>query len=256
MRDTSADPMLPLDIGPGERWVLDQVRTHGVTMFVAAMTAASVVASLVLVVATLFLIDGFSDPAFWGRALVLGVLAPIVIAPPLLVVSARLVARLDTASRLLQESAVSDPLTGVRNRRGFFAALGDAGALELEIGMVDVDDFKSINDRFGHATGDTALCMVAAWLEDLIGDDGTVGRLGGDEFAYVTRPGGPVPRPQRHAFRLGDATFTITIGRAVSTDGDTHEALLAADAELYRLKQTRPEPTGRKIRAEERDGET
>lgn len=256
MRDRAADPALTLDLGPGERWVLGQVRSHGVPTFIAVLTAASAVASLLIVVATLVVTDGFSEPDFWGRALVLGVLAPVVIAPPLLAVSARLVAHLDTASALLQESAVSDPLTGVRNRRGFFDAIADATPLELEIGMIDVDDFKSINDRFGHATGDTALCMVAAWLEDLVGADGTVGRLGGDEFAYVTRAGGATARPQRHAFRLGDATFTITIGRAVSTDGDTHAALLAADAELYRLKQTRPEPTWRKIRAEDRDDES
>ena len=247
--------VLPLAVGPGDRWALDQVRRHGVPALIALMTAAAVVAALLVVVASLWVLDGLSDSEYLVRSLVIGGLAPVVIAPPLLIVSARLVAHLDAASQLLQQSAVSDPLTGVSNRRGFFAAV-DAmtGASDLEVGMVDIDDFKTINDLHGHATGDTALCLVAAWLEELVGERGTVGRLGGDEFAYVA-PVDPLrPSPTRHDFRLGDVMFTASIGHARAPSGDLHAALLEADADLYQQKLTRPTPTRSIVRTDRRSG--
>jgi GGDEF domain-containing protein len=253
MRGHEAETAVPLAIGAGERWALDQVRRHGVPAFIGALTTAAIVASLVLVVILLLVLDGSSDTEDWVRAFVIGTLVPVVLAPPLVFVSARLVSHLDAASQLLQESAVSDPLTGVANRRGFFTAL-DAmdGTRDLAVGMIDVDDFKAINDRFGHSTGDTALCMVAAWLEELIGERGTVGRLGGDEFAYVAVIDPDRPSPARHDFRLGDAEFSASIGHARAQDGDLHAALLAADADLYRQKQTRPAPIHPIVRTDRR----
>ena len=254
MREHEPEPELPLTIGAGERWALDQVRRRGVPAFIAVLTAAAIAASLVLVVISLLVLDGFSDTEYWVRSFVIGTLAPAVVAPPLLLVSARLVAHLDTASQLLQESAVTDPLTGVANRRGFFAAL-DArdGTRDLAVGMVDVDNFKAINDRHGHSTGDTALCLIAAWLEELVGEGGTVGRLGGDEFAYVAAVDPDRPSPERHDFRLGDIEFSASIGHARAHDGDLHAALLAADADLYRQKQTRPAPVHPIVRTDRRD---
>lgn len=263
-RGSAAGPTTPaLGLGTGEQWALDQVRRHGVGTFVAWMTLVAIAASVVVVVGSLVVVGAGSDEPHWTRALVIGVLTPIVVGPPILFLSARLVARLDVAIRLLQESVVTDALTGVANRRGFFDALeavetrrAASGGDRVEVAMIDVDDFKAINDARGHPTGDTALCMVAAWLQQEVGDRGIVGRLGGDEFAYVAvvDPSSPPP-PARREFRLDGLEFSVSIGRAQARGGDLHAALLDADADLYRQKQTRaPAVPRRTVRTDQRGG--
>jgi diguanylate cyclase (GGDEF)-like protein len=89
----------------------------------------------------------------------------------------------------LERLSFSDALTGLLNRRGFFAELGrrlprlaragGGGALFY----VDLDNFKPVNDRFGHARGDEALCRVAELLRLGTRPGDLLGRLGGDEFA-------------------------------------------------------------------------
>jgi diguanylate cyclase (GGDEF)-like protein len=256
MRSRTPDATAPvLRLAAGERWALDQVRRRGVGAFVGQLTLVAVVGAVLLIVVALLIFDGFDNRAYWIRSLVVGALIPAIVGPPILLLSARLVAHLDTASRLLQESAVVDPLTGVANRRGFFAALESLEhSGEVEVAMVDVDDFKSINDEYGHAAGDTALCLVAAWLEELVGDAGTVGRLGGDEFAFVATVDERRGAPARHDFRLDDIVFSASIGRAVANDGQVHAALAEADADLYHQKRSRPAPVRRIVRSDQRGG--
>lgn len=230
-----------LALGAGERWALDQVRRHGVAAFIAIMTVGAVVFSGSVVVVTLVLRGDFDDPDYWIPSLLLGTVVPAMLAPPLLLFSARLVARLDTASRLLQASSITDPLTGVANRRGFFAALDRLESDdEIEVAMVDLDSFKLLNDAHGHAAGDDALRAVASWLVDLVGDAGTVGRIGGDEFAFVAIADPFRITPSRQRFDLNHVSFTVSVGRAIGHAGDPQAALLAADAALYEQKQSRP----------------
>ncbi|MFI9211576.1 GGDEF domain-containing protein [Streptomyces sp. NPDC053253] len=95
-----------------------------------------------------------------------------------------LLRRLATARR--------DPLTGLHTRAGWTARaehllIKNANAVVL---LVDLDDFKAINDTHGHAAGDTALTETARRLSDWCGRHGIAARLGGDEFAaIVTDPG-------------------------------------------------------------------
>jgi diguanylate cyclase (GGDEF)-like protein len=95
----------------------------------------------------------------------------------------------------LKEQAIQsdyDALTKVLNRRGFVSRAARLLALAREyqagvaMGFVDLDDFKSINDKLGHALGDAALQGVGARLSEAIRGRGLVGRLGGDEFAFMT----------------------------------------------------------------------
>ena len=91
----------------------------------------------------------------------------------------------------LQALATTDPLTGCMNRRSFFAAFetqwSSAKRYEHSLAciMVDVDRFKSINDRYGHSVGDQVLCHIAGQLKVLARDTDIVCRYGGEEFCIL-----------------------------------------------------------------------
>jgi two-component system cell cycle response regulator len=157
--------------------------------------------------------------------------------------------------------AVTDSLTGVFNRRyldAYFelqararherlapadgAALGESGFALL---MIDVDRFKEINDREGHAAGDAALVGLAAMLMRELREIDTVARIGGDEFAILL-PGTGVAGAEATARRLRErAGVSISVGTAVyGIDGLTGDELArAADAALYAAKSRLVEPT-------------
>jgi diguanylate cyclase (GGDEF)-like protein len=92
----------------------------------------------------------------------------------------------------LRELGRRDELTGLFNRRGFNellnAALANADTSPVGLVVVDLDDFKSVNDEHGHLCGDDVLAEVAGVLRDAVGGSGQVCRLGGDEFAVILAP--------------------------------------------------------------------
>jgi diguanylate cyclase (GGDEF)-like protein len=114
------------------------------------------------------------------------VLIGLLAVSPFLVISQWMLLYQMKLQRRLSNSARTDIMTKLLNRRGFFEKAerilqtGDAVLL-----MVDVDHFKSINDQFGHATGDKCLIEMAKTLNALVGEKGTLGRLGGEEFAVL-----------------------------------------------------------------------
>jgi diguanylate cyclase (GGDEF)-like protein len=144
----------------------------------------------------------------------------------------------------------SDPLTGALNRRGFAERFGaelsdhvrhDGRPLGLIV--IDLDDFKLVNDTRGHAAGDDLLCLVANTLAADLRPSDVLGRLGGDEFAVLLPEAGPGElraAAARLEQRLG-AVAAASIGlAALPADGLDAEALQrAADADLYRAKQRR-----------------
>jgi len=157
----------------------------------------------------------------------------------------------------LRRLATSDPLTGLANRRAFFAD-GDRALQQCvryqrpySAMMLDIDHFKSINDRYGHDVGDQVLKLVAAEMQQQIRQVDMLGRLGGEEFAIIlpeTDLAKAIEVAERiraavEAFSLqteqGRITFTISIGVVGLTDVEaTNDALLQqADALLYRAKQ-------------------
>ena len=160
-------------------------------------------------------------------------------------------------SRRLSRQSLIDPLTGIANRaaieaeaiRAIEGAPRTGGAVSLL--MLDLDHFKAINDRHGHAAGDRVLCATTeAWQALLRGRD-PLGRIGGEEFVVVCADT-TLEQAIVVAERLREATtalrfddidpalrVTVSIGVAQSQrSGDTHEGVLArADAALYRAKQ-------------------
>ena len=153
--------------------------------------------------------------------------------------------------------AERDPLTGMANRRAFNRALGElqhwagtarAGALVL----IDLDNFKQVNDRFGHQRGDEVLRHVARAIRRRVRDTDLVARLGGDEFAVVLQ-GVDAERAQAVAddLRAGireactdlppraalDASVGVASLGPEGRAGDVVELVARADAAMYRAKR-------------------
>lgn len=150
----------------------------------------------------------------------------------------------------LTEQAASDPLTGVHNSRTFRRDLHDAvlamDGSAVSLALIDVDHFKSINDRFGHAVGDEVLIAVVERLRAATADSGELARVGGEEFALLmpglTAQEGHVvlTRALRElaATPIGAVgTVTASAGVGELLEGMTDDALYRlTDALLYEAK--------------------
>jgi len=148
-------------------------------------------------------------------------------------------------------AASIDPLTGLANRRAFqieCARLELASVRDDRIllcGVIDVDDFKSVNDQHGHAAGDEVLRVVATALASAVRPYDITARLGGDEFAFclavrdqasAERKSGKIHRAIMTALQSTDVPATCSLG--ASTGTDFTDTLLTADQTMYHAKQT------------------
>ena len=148
----------------------------------------------------------------------------------------------------LRRQAVTDPLTGLGSRSALRRRL-DTAPGPVTLAVVDLDDFKPINDAHGHDTGDAVLRVVAERLRGAVRADDLVVRYGGDEFAVVFAHQTPVHGAAQLARRIVaviqapialNGTLTITVGASIglataSADTVVHQA----DATLYHAKATK-----------------
>lgn len=160
--------------------------------------------------------------------------------------------------RQLADLAYRDQLTGVASRSATAEAIEDAierlGDEDwAAVIFLDVNKFKSINDRFGHNVGDRVLQDFGARLLSATRQNELVGRWAGDEFVIVTSGRGPTTEAQKVAARLEEVLrepaivdpngdpVTATIGLAVTSDArtGTDELVGAADASMYEIKRAR-----------------
>ncbi|WP_024507476.1 sensor domain-containing diguanylate cyclase [Bradyrhizobium sp. ARR65] len=154
-------------------------------------------------------------------------------------------------TELLEEQATTDELTGLPNRRQLGAFVEELDCLRRSYAalLVDIDHFKSINDRFGHDVGDEVLRSLASVLRSAVSPDQLLARIGGEEFVFVLEGASsdearsfaeevramvqalPVPA-------IGNKPLTVSIGVATtgSEGTDLSAVLKRADDALYRAK--------------------
>ena len=142
---------------------------------------------------------------------------------------------------VLARRADSDPLTGLRHQRPFEVRLNRSLPGRTAVIACDIDDFKQVNDRYGHQAGDEALLALVGALRSALRGDDQLYRIGGDEFAVVMDVKG-VAETRSIARRLLDAArgvgHTVSVGAAIHTVGETgRDTLLRADRALYEAKR-------------------
>jgi diguanylate cyclase (GGDEF)-like protein len=158
----------------------------------------------------------------------------------------------------LGREAAQDGLTGVTTRVLFDGMVGraladhDRHGADVMVAVIDVDDFKSINDTHGHGVGDDALRWVGTRLIEIVGPEGTVGRLGGDEFAVLARvseaDAEALLNDIRHVTDGFAPEFRISVGSTFAEDDDDVSSLLRrADRRMYVVKAARGGPNRRNL---------
>lgn len=154
------------------------------------------------------------------------------------------------ATRRHRLEAQTDSLTGLLNRRALFDRFGKADlSLGTAVLMFDIDHFKQINDRLGHAAGDAVIRHLATILRQNLRDEDSVARIGGEEFCAVLRP-----MPPDHAKAVAEriradfeqatirlvsesTSATVSVGVATSGVDESFSSVLnRADAALYKAK--------------------
>ncbi|HEV8064685.1 MAG TPA: GGDEF domain-containing protein [Acidimicrobiales bacterium] len=159
--------------------------------------------------------------------------------------------RLRTETEFLRQQAFLDDLTGLSNRRGYaryIAGLGARGSDQVAMLLVDVDRFKQVNDRFGHAVGDATLVRLARVLSVAIRVEDLAARLGGDEFVVLLAGAGTGVGAARARAILdaiaqepweelhNDLVVRASIGVVADHPSRCDEMAVRADTELYRAK--------------------
>ncbi|GAA3341362.1 hypothetical protein GCM10020358_32410 [Amorphoplanes nipponensis] len=159
------------------------------------------------------------------------------------------VAQVQQQADQLEDLAMADDLTGLANRRRLEQGLTDGlAAGPLQVALLDLDDFKEVNDALGHAVGDRLLIAVAERLAAAAGPGALVARMGGDEFA-VLLPGAGAAAADEVVARLAgslrmsihagghDLLIGVSIGVADGTGtADPVEVLRRADVAMYAAK--------------------
>ncbi len=161
--------------------------------------------------------------------------------------------QLDHASERLRFEADHDALTGLLNRRAFYAQIDHAIHADnrpFALAYIDLDCFKPVNDEHGHAIGDDVLTRVGERLNYVAGANGVVARLGGDEFCLFV--------PDDQALPAREAALRAELERPLTLDGhhieprlsigwarwpadgtDLDELITCADGRMYRQKGER-----------------
>lgn len=221
-----------------------QIRTRGeLWRFVLVVCLLVLAGSLML--RALILPPDLALRTMWPGAM----MALILSAPLALFIGQRLFHAQQARARL-EHALQHDPLTGVRSRASLYQSAAEAITGGGSVIVADIDHFKGFNDRYGHATGDAALCRFAELLRANCRARDLVARVGGEEFVIVLRGTGQddalivarrlAAQTRQTPVELPDRTLCLTasFGVAPVRPGATlDQAIQQADRALYRAKR-------------------
>jgi len=192
-----------------------------------------------------------------GLAWTVTLACPALIAPTMSWWSFALVLKVDRAHEQLRLQSTLDDLTGLHNRRYFMDKLRDEieraqrDGTPFAVAVIDVDDFKRVNDEHGHLSGDETLRQLTRTCAPLVREVDTLARIGGEEFALLL-PATTAAEAERVVerlrfgvaaarVRLGERSLGITVSIGLTSPGpnarDVNGVLHEADAALYSAKR-------------------
>ena len=165
--------------------------------------------------------------------------------------------RIEAQEHELHKMAFIDPLANCNNRRSFLVNASTTFERSrrynhtFAILFIDIDRFKDINDKYGHAIGDEAIKEMTRICQDNIRDSDVLGRIGGDEFGIILQECGlefAIQTAEKLRERISDhivssdvgiIRFSISVGAAtiVEADKDIYDVLKRADKNLYEAKR-------------------
>lgn len=224
----------------------------GLLATILLVTVAAILASLAVSTAVMWL--GFGGPN--GVSTLVSVVVPLVCAPGFTYVQMHLVQRLQRAQTELHRLSVTDELTGAFNRRHFFSLAGfEQGRAPryqapYAMALLDIDDFKRVNDLYGHLAGDAVLQRVVDTCHQMIRASDVFARFGGEEFVLflpqtdAQAAAELAERLRRHVAQqpvrwgMHELHLTVSVGVAAfsAPAASLHQLVMAADRALYIAK--------------------
>jgi diguanylate cyclase (GGDEF)-like protein len=236
------------------QWLYRLLKQYGTLKSSLILTIASIALSVLLT----NLLNLYTDGRLAVEGTVIAIIVPGIIAPLFSLTQLRLMAQLDRAREAMQRLSITDELTQAFNRRHFIQLAQQEFARAARYGsafsviIFDVDDFKHVNDRHGHAAGDAVLRVVADFCQQTIRAVDVFARYGGEEFVLLL-PHTDETRAREVADRVREGIasthivwqrafiqVTVSVGVATYSPGYTDfDALLVnADQALYEAKST------------------
>ncbi|WP_158541670.1 GGDEF domain-containing protein [Pelagibacterium lacus] len=228
---------------PAQAWA--SISWHTLRHMAVAVVASVIISHLIL---------GTLSQGMDAFGLTAAIVAPLALGGPMVFYTSLKHYQLEMAYRALEDTASKDSLTKCLNHGAFVDAVGAALAAGDKGGallVADADHFKSINDRFGHASGDAALKLIVSAIRSVLGSKDLLGRLGGEEFG-IYLPEATSAQAQRVADTIRQAitriefgnesescVLSVSIGGAVATQAMAFNDLFRlADEQLYKVKAT------------------